>query len=253
MKFSANLGFLFTEHALPDAIRASADAGFAAVECHWPYDVPAQDVRDALLETGLPMLGLNTRRGDFAAGENGLLALPGREKDAQSSIIEAFDYARDVSAGAVHLMSGKSEGAEAHQVFLRNLDFALSHVPEGVACLIEPLNAHDAPGYFLRDTQHAADVIHELGSDRLRLMFDCYHVARTEGDILGNFAKHRDIIGHVQFAGVPDRGRPDVGAVDYVPIFQAIEQSGWTTPLGAEYKPGEPTHETLGWMAAYAS
>ena len=39
MKYSANLGFLWTELSLPDAIRAAKAAGFDAVECHWPYNV----------------------------------------------------------------------------------------------------------------------------------------------------------------------------------------------------------------------
>ncbi len=67
MKFSANLGFLYTDRPLPDAIRAAHGAGFAAVECHWPYDTPAADTLAALQDTGLPMLGLNTRRGNTAA------------------------------------------------------------------------------------------------------------------------------------------------------------------------------------------
>ena len=93
MRFSANLGFLWTELSLPDAIRAAKAAGFDAVECHWPFDIPAVDVKAALVETGLPMLGLNTRRGDLAKGENGLAALPGREVDARAAIDEALSYA----------------------------------------------------------------------------------------------------------------------------------------------------------------
>ena len=91
--FSANLGFLWNDLPLPDAIRAASMAGFDAVECHWPYDVPAEDVAAALAETGLPMLGLNTRRGDLDAGENGVAALPGREDDARAVIDEAITYA----------------------------------------------------------------------------------------------------------------------------------------------------------------
>jgi hydroxypyruvate isomerase len=72
MKFSANLGFLWADRSLPEAIRAAKAAGFDAVECHWPYAVPAADVKAALDETGLTMIGLNTSRGDTAAGENGL-------------------------------------------------------------------------------------------------------------------------------------------------------------------------------------
>ena len=59
-KFSANLGFLWTELALPDAIHAAADAGFVAVECHWPFDYSVAEVRAALTDRNLPMLGLNT-------------------------------------------------------------------------------------------------------------------------------------------------------------------------------------------------
>ena len=82
IKFSANLGLLFTEYDLPDAIRAAKAAGFDAVECHWPYATPADTLKMALNETGLPILGLNTPRGDADLGEFGLSALPGRKVDA---------------------------------------------------------------------------------------------------------------------------------------------------------------------------
>ena len=63
VKFSANLGFLWTELALPDAIFAAHAAGFDAVEIHTP-DVPADDLWRALDGTGLPLLGINTARHD---------------------------------------------------------------------------------------------------------------------------------------------------------------------------------------------
>jgi len=88
-KFSANLGFLWADQPLPSAIRAAKAAGFDAVECHWPYGTPAADVKAALEETGLPMLGLNTLRGDVAGGENGLSALPGREEEARAAITQS--------------------------------------------------------------------------------------------------------------------------------------------------------------------
>ena len=78
MQFSANLGFLWTELALPDAIRAAKAAGFDAVECHWPYDADSAQVKAALVETEMTMIGLNTARGDVSAGDNGLSALPDR-------------------------------------------------------------------------------------------------------------------------------------------------------------------------------
>ena len=65
IKWSANLGFLWTDRPLPEAVMAAHNAGFIAVECHWPYDCDPQQLKAVLDQTGLPMLGLNTRRGGF--------------------------------------------------------------------------------------------------------------------------------------------------------------------------------------------
>ena len=249
--FSANLGFLWTDRPLPDAIHAAKAAGFDAVECHWPYDVSASDVKAALDETGLPMLGLNTRRGNVEGGENGLCALPGREDEARASIEEAIGYARDIGAGAVHVMAGFADSDAARQTFLANLTFASDlAAPHGITILIEPLNRHDAPGYFLQTTDQARAIIEDVRRDNVRLMFDCYHVGRTEGDLTTRLADLMPIIGHIQFASVPDRGAPDHGEIDFAHVFAAIGTLGWGKPLGAEYKPGGDTDATLGWMQA---
>lgn len=251
MKFSANLGFLWNDRPLPDAIRAAKAAGFDAVECHWPYAIPAAEVKAALEETGLPMLGLNTSRGDVAGGENGLAALPGREADARAAIDQAVAYAVEIGAGAIHVMAGFSSGAEAHAAFLENLRYARSKAPEKIAILIEPLNRNDAPGYFLQTTDQAAGIIAELGLSGVKLMFDCYHIGRTEGDITTRLKALLPIVGHIQFASVPDRGTPDHGELDYGFIFDRIAELDWPNPLGAEYKPVGDTGESLGWMQQF--
>jgi hydroxypyruvate isomerase len=248
MKFSANLGFLWADRPLPDAIHAAAAAGFDAVECHWPYATPASDVRAALEETGVSMLGLNTVRG--GPGENGLAALPGRSEEARAAIDEAIAYALLTDTSAIHVMAGFSEGPEAHRAFLDNLAYARDSAPERVTLLIEPLNRHDAPGYFLKTTDQACSLLAELGSPGVKLMFDCYHVGRTEGDIVTRLKTLLPWIGHIQFAAVPDRGAPDHGEIDYGYVFDSIANLGWTKPLGAEYKPRGDTGETLGWMTS---
>ena len=249
IRFSANLGFLFSDRPLPDAIHAAKTAGFHAVECHWPYDTPSSEVRQALAETGLEMLGLNTRRGDVARGDNGLSAIPGREKEARAAIDEAIAYAVDIGASGIHVMAGFDQSIAGGHCFIDNLDYACSRgAGHGLTMLIEPLNEHDAPGYFLRTTQQAADIIDDVGADNLKLMFDCYHVGRTEGDVITRLKNLLPIIGHIQFASVPDRGTPDHGEIDYQTVFAEIEALGWTKPLGAEYRPTEKTEDTLGWL-----
>jgi hydroxypyruvate isomerase len=247
MQFSANLGFLWTDRPLPDAIHAAGAAGFDAVECHWPYDVPATAIKAALVETGLPMLSMNTARGDVAAGDNGLAALPGREAEARAAIEQAVAYAEAIDARAIHVMAGRADGPAAREIFLENLHFAVN-AAGGRMILIEPLNPFDAPGYFLNHTDQARDIIEEIATPNLRLMFDCYHVGQTEGDVIARLKDLLPLVGHIQFAGVPDRGRPDRGQVDYAEVFTAIKGLGWTRPLGAEYRPDGPTEQSLSWM-----
>ena len=246
-RLSANLGFLWADLALPDAIRAAAKAGFDAVECHWPYAFDADAVRAALNETGLTMLGLNTVRG--APGENGLSALPGREDEARAAIEQALDYAGQIGCKAVHVMAGFAEGPLGGAAFAANLNFACDlAAAQGATILIEPLNRYDAPGYFLRDADRAARIIDRLGRDNLRLMFDCYHLQIMQGDLTRLLTRMAPITGHIQFAGVPDRGTPDRGEVNYRHIFDHIDAMGWDRPLGAEYRPVGPTGDSLGWM-----
>lgn len=244
MKFSANLGFLWADRPLADAIRAAKAAGFDAVECHWPYDQPVADVQGALEETGLPMLGLNTRRGN--PGENGLSALPGREDEARAAIDEALVYARATGTGAVHVMAGFAEGPEADATFTDNLQYACDAWDGTI--LIEPLNRYDAPGYFLNSTDQAELIIARVARPNLKLMFDCYHTQLSEGDVTNRLTRLMPIIGHIQIASVPDRAAPDHGELHYPHIYTTLETLGWTHPLGAEYKPGHDTDATVGWL-----
>ena len=252
MRFSANLGFLWNDRPLPDAIWAAKAAGFDAVECHWPYDTPSEDVTSALRDTGLPMLGLNTSRGNVQAGDNGLAAITGREDEARAAIDEALDYACATGTRAVHVMSGISAGPRAHARFCENLAYACEKAaPHGITILIEPLNHYDAPGYFLASSAQAAAIINEIGLSNLKLMLDCYHLQIMEGDLSRRLAALLPMIGHIQIAAVPDRGVPDHGELDYSHVLQHIADLGWEAPIGVEYKPAGETEVTLGWMANY--
>lgn len=254
LRFSANLGFLFTEHTLPDAIGAAAKAGFDAVELHWPYDTPAGDVAAALGQASLPVLGLNTRRGDVAAGEFGLSALTGREADARKAIEEAVTYAAAIGAGNIHVMAGRAEGDKARATFIGNLRHAADLAQEhAISILIEPLNGKDVPGYFLTSCDAASAIIDAAGRANIRIMFDCYHVAMQGGDIVETYRRHRDAIGHVQFAAVPDRGEPDRGDIDYAAVLPALSAEGHDGFFGAEYRPRTGTEAGLGWMRAFSA
>ncbi len=253
-KFSANLGFLWTELELPKAIEAANEAGFAAVECHFPFDVPAADVRAALEVTSLPMLGLNTVRGDTDAGEFGLAALPGAEDRARAAIDQAVAYAAATGTSNVHVMAGRSASLEgAHEVFVENLRYAANQAAaQGIGILIEPINQRDVPEYFLSNVDQAASIIEEIGTPNLKMMFDCYHIQIMQGDLIKRLEAHLPMIGHVQIAGVPGRNEPDTGEIAYPWLLGALDKLGYTGFVGAEYVPLDTTQAGLGWLEAYS-
>lgn len=251
MKISANLGFLYTDRSLPDAIHAADADGFDAVECHFPYEFAAADVRTALHDTGLRMLGLNTVRGNVEQGDFGLSALPDRMHEARAAIEQAVEYAEAIGADNVHVMAGKTEGGNrAEDVFRKNLAYACElAAPHGIGILIEPINHRNVPGYHLSMVEHAADVISDVAADNLRLMFDCYHVQIMQGDLIHRLEKHLPLIGHVQIAAVPDRGEPDSGEVHYASVLSALASMGYHAPVGAEYIPrGKGPAGDLTWL-----
>lgn len=251
---SANLGFLWKELPLPDAIRAAKRAGFDAVECHFPFDVPPEATKAALEETGLPMLGLNTLRGDVAAGDFGVAAIPGREAEARGYIEQAVAFARAVGARNVHVIAGKTDGGPAAEATLRaNLLHACrAAAPFGIGVFIEPKNHVDIPCYHIASIEQAMETVAavnaEMGSDRLSMMFDFYHVQIQQGDVTRRFERALPAVGHVQFAAVPDRGEPDDGELDHRHVFRTIARSGYQGFAAAEYAPRAGTEAGLGWM-----
>jgi hydroxypyruvate isomerase len=253
MRYSANLGFLFTDLPLPEAIHAAKKAGFDAVECHFPYDVPAAEVAQALRDTGLTMLGLNTWPGDKAAGDFGLAALPGRVDEARAAIAQAVDYAVATGTKAVHVMAGRTDGgAAAEDAFRANLAHACDlAAAQGITILIEPINTRDVQGYHLSRTDHAAQIIAALDRPNLKLMFDCYHMQIMQGDLASQLRDLMPVIGHIQIAAVPDRGEPDQGEIDYRWLMRHLAGLDYDGYVGAEYRPRSGTAAGLGWMAQF--
>jgi hydroxypyruvate isomerase len=249
MRFSANLGFLFRELPLLDAVGAAAAAGFGAIEAHWPYDTDPLALKAVLDELGLPFVGINTEVGDRARGDFGICALPGREPEARALLDQAVTYAVAAGAHNIHVMSGKTEDPAAVATLIANLRYADALIAgRDIGLLLEPLNHRDAAGYLLRTVEETARVIESAGLERVRIMFDCYHQQIEGGDLLARFKTHLPLIGHVQIAAVPDRGEPGAGEVDYGWLVPALRDAGYDGWIGAEYRPRATTAAGLGWL-----
>jgi hydroxypyruvate isomerase len=231
MRFLANLGFLFPGRSLPDRIAAAAAAGFDGVEFH--DDVQRHDAGAIAAALG----GLAVGSLNLAMGETfGAAALPGLEARFLADLRAAEAAAQAVGARALHVVAGRGPADDA--IYRANLRRALDETDR--LLLIEPLCAAAVPGYHLAHLDQALEVVDAIGSPRLRVMFDWFHIATDLGPDAAAQAlsRHRDRIGHVQLAAAPGRAEPAPALL--APIIDAGIET-----VGLEYRPTVPEAETL--------
>lgn len=117
---------------------------------------------------------------------------------------------------------------------------------EEVILLIEPLNPIvDHKGYWLTKTVEAIDIIEEVGSDNLKILYDIYHQQITEGNIISTIQKFISYIGHFHSAGVPGRHELIGGEIDYRRIFEVIDKTGYNGFIGLEFAPTKADEKSL--------
>jgi hydroxypyruvate isomerase len=250
-RFAANLSMMFNEWSFLDRFAAAADAGFKAVEFLFPYEFSPEDVADRLKRAGLTQALFNLPPGDWAAGERGIAALPGRQDEFKASVAKALDYALATGVKRLHMMAGiaPSDSAEAAALYRASVVHAAGVLaPHGIDLVLEPINRRDMPGYYLNDFGMAAALIGELSLPNLKLQYDIYHRQILHGDVTRSLEALLPITGHVQIASVPLRNEPGTGELDDFRIFELLDSLGYDGFVGCEYRPAGATLDGLGWM-----
>ncbi|VVE81554.1 2-oxo-tetronate isomerase [Pandoraea sputorum] len=252
-RFAANLTLLYQEVPFLDRFREAASDGFRGVEFLFPYEHPAQEIRNRLNDTDLTQVLFNAPAGDWASGERGLAALPGREAQFRDGIELALDYADALGCRQLHVMAGCPDATESPErcraTFVENLAYATGQAAaHGVTVMIEPINPRDFPRYFLTRQDQAHAIRSEVGAGNLKVQFDAYHCQIVEGDLAMKLRQYISHIGHVQVAGVPARHEPDTGEVNYPFLFRLLDELGYAGWVGCEYRPQGETRAGLGWL-----
>ncbi|MGB0223424.1 MULTISPECIES: 2-oxo-tetronate isomerase [unclassified Marinobacterium] len=254
LNFAANLSFLFSDLPFLERFVAAKKAGFDSVEYLFPYDYPAEQIKDLLNESGLEQALFNASAGDWGAGERGLAALVGRESEFKASIEQAASYAEVLGNRRLHIMSGLADFSDpkAFETYLNNLTWAADQLNlSGINVLIEPINSRDMPGYFLTTPEQAAEVIELANRTNLKMQFDLYHAQIMCGDLITRLERYWPLIDHMQIASVPDRNEPSSGEINYSYLFNWLDQKGYQGFIGCEYRPKTTTLEGLGWLSDY--
>jgi hydroxypyruvate isomerase len=256
-RFAANLSMMYGEIPFLERFAAARKAGFAGVEFLFPYAFDKAEILARRKDAGLAQILFNTPPGDWDAGDRGFAALPHKRDIFRQTFEQALDYAVALENPRIHVMSGIPKSgddlAACTACLVENLAWASSLArPEKVDLLIEPLNATDMPGYFLRSADQAAEILRKVAVPNVKLQFDLYHQQMSRGAVVENLRKHFGIIGHIQVAGVPGRNEPDALQELNAPfLFGLIDELGFDGWIGCEYRPRKGTEAGLSWLAPY--
>lgn len=255
-KLAANLSMMFNEVPFLDRFAAAAAVGFRGVEFQFPYEYPPEELAQCLTDTGLQTALFNLPPGDWAGGERGIAALPGREAEFDAGLDTSLPYAKALGARHLHMLAGivppEIDRAKARVTYLRNLHAAADFfAPHGITVLVEPINPRDMPGYFVNTQDAALELLADIGAHNTALQMDLYHCQIVEGDLTTKLRANFPHIGHIQIAGVPERNEPDSGEVNYAYLLELIDCLGYEGWVGCEYWPRGTTIDGLSWSKHY--
>lgn len=227
----------------------AAAAGYRVLESWWPWAAPLpsagdrQRLIDAFRAADARLHLLNLTEGPAEAGGRGIAGRAGGDEAFAAHASAVVALAADLGGRWINALAGNTgpEGAGAGRAVLRERVLAVAALGAAadVGVVLEPLNRDDHPDYLL-DPVEVPGLVRELreaGAD-VALLADVYHLARAGVDPAGFLREHAGLIGHVQLADHPGRGRPGSGAIDFPAVLRALDDTGYAGMIGLEHRPG---------------
>jgi hydroxypyruvate isomerase len=252
MELGLCLEMIFTSDPLEERMRKAARAGLGNVEM-WLVDGSwkgsAEELAAAAKRAGVRLTNTVIGGADGAVG--GGLVNPANRPQWLERTRMTLEFNRRAGIPATIVCTGNTvpgqSAADSRLSVLEGLK-ATARLAEkaGITLLLEVLNTRvDHVGYWLASSDEGARLCREVGSERLKLLFDCYHMQVQEGDLAKHIEASLDVIGHFHSAGVPGRHELHEGEVDYPWLLAAIERMGYRGVFGMEYSPSLDDERSL--------
>jgi hydroxypyruvate isomerase len=235
------MGWTFNPMPTPDLARHCKEIGLVAMEGidakHYPM------VRELGLQISL--VGSH----GFAKGP----VNPANHPSVIQSLRDGIDLAVQFQSKKVITFTGMREPGIDDATAAKNCVECWKQVvgyaeQKGITICLEHLNSRDGshpmkghPGYFGDHVDACVDLIRQVGSPHFRLLFDIYHVAIMDGDVIRRLRQHKEYIGHVHTAGVPGRAElDDTQEVNYPAVLRALLDTGYDGYVAQEFIPTWP-------------
>ncbi|MHA3774985.1 hydroxypyruvate isomerase family protein [Verrucomicrobiota bacterium sgz303538] len=213
-----------------------ASMGLSSVELCSPSEWPR------LRELGLTCAIASSH--GFSRG----FAQPQEQPECIEILRKSIDNASNFGCPNVITFSGFARGMSKEQG-LRNMVDGFKKIvgyaeEKKVTLCLEMLNSRvnvemkGHPDYLADDIDYAVEVCKQIGSERMKVLFDIYHVQIMNGDVISRIKQHAAYIGHVHTAGNPGRGEIDeTQEINYAPIMRTLLEVGYKGFVGQEFIP----------------
>lgn len=240
--FSLMLWGFFRGKSTREKLRLLHQAGFRAFEFTDWHREDLETLASTIRELGLTLNCINGN-GGVAGPSNKSPLDPRQRREFIAEVTASIAVLRKLGGRALIILTGNTLPHLSRQRQRQNCIAALKEVAPlaqeaNVTLLLEPLNVQvDHPGYFLVHSDEAFEIIDQVNSPSVKVLFDIYHQQISEGNLITTITKNIARIGHFHIADVPGRHEPGTGEINYGNILQAIVQSGYRGFIGLEFIP----------------
>ncbi len=243
-----------------DKIIKANELGFHAVEFwFWDHEFTSSgleykkkeidEIADVCHKLNITINDIVVNSPDGSIG--GFLTKPGDREMYLDRLSETIEIAHKLKCSKLitctgNEISGKTFQQQIDSVVATLTEAASIASKENITLVLEALNSHvDHAGYFLVSSKAGFDIIKEVNSPNLKLLYDVYHMQIMEGNHIATIQQNSSLIGHFHSAGVPGRNEIYKGEINYLPILEAIDNSGYDGYFGLEYWPSEDEELSL--------
>jgi hydroxypyruvate isomerase len=253
MKYSACIEMLYQEMSFVERIYAAKKSGFSAVEFWLWQNKDVEAVKMALDETGLDLAV-------FQGNIEGRMIDPRDNELYISGVKKSLETAKKLGVKNLFLMTDilKEDRTVLEPPYpiseddkIRSIRIVLNTLKPlaeeaGITLVIEPLNIYvDHKGYYLSHSRPAFELVREIGSKNIKVLYDIYHMQIMEGNIIQTITGNLDVIGYIHIADVPGRFQPGTGELNFKNIFKTLRELKYAGNVGFEFEPKGKSSEKV--------
>ncbi|HEY5563076.1 MAG TPA: TIM barrel protein [Clostridiaceae bacterium] len=243
MDFSICIDALYNKKDFYEAMSEVKGLGYKAIEFWSWWDKDLEKLVKTKDELGLEIATFCTKMISLTEEENRTKYIEGlKESIAVCKSLGCKSLISQVGNEVLKLSREEQiesiiKGLKEAAPYLENSDITL---------VVEPLNTKvDHKGYFLSSSEEAFHIIKEVGSPKVKVLYDIYHQQITEGNIISTILENIDNIGHFHSAGNPGRHELYTGELNYSNIIREIRKTSYKGYFGLEYFPIEEAKKGL--------